>query len=100
MAIAQAKERAGDREGAKAAYTKVTELGTGLMRGLALLAIGDLDNPLAHDGGDAAAAKEAYTRAKAELPPRPAATPGDLLGAAFGTPYTHAEIESRLALLN
>lgn len=99
MAIAEAKAKAGERDAALATYRKVADAATGTLKAMALLAAGDLQNPLAVEGGNAAEAKKAYEEAKAALLPRPEASPGDLLGAAFGEPYAYAEIGKRLALL-
>ncbi|MGM0574321.1 MAG: tetratricopeptide repeat protein [Myxococcota bacterium] len=99
LVLADAQARAGSTEDAIATYRQVAEAQTGLLKAQALMAIGDLRNPLVVDGGDAAGAREAYEAAREALGPRPEAAPGDMLAASFGEPYLYGALDDRLALL-
>lgn len=97
-ALAEAHARAGSRSEALAAYQDLANRSSGLIRAIALMAVGDLQNPLAHPDGDHAKALTAYKEAQAALGPRPPRDAADIF-AALSEPYIYAEMDSRLALL-
>jgi hypothetical protein len=99
LAIGDAHARAGDKAKAAEAYRTVAGRTNGFAKAMALMAVGDLDNPLAIDGGDAAAAKAAYEEAQQVIGPRPARNPLDVF-ASFSEPFLYAELENKLALLD
>lgn len=97
--LAQSQERAGQKAEAMATYRKVADASQGVVKAMALMAIGDLNNPLAQGAGDANAAREAYTAAREALGTRPKADPDDILALSLGQPYIFAELDTKLALL-
>lgn len=98
--LAQTQERAGQQAEALASYRAVADGSEGIVKAMALMAIGDLHNPMAGGSGDANAAREAYTAARDALGPRPQANPDDILALSLGQPYIFAELETKLALLD
>ncbi|MCB9729359.1 MAG: hypothetical protein H6744_15750 [Deltaproteobacteria bacterium] len=96
---AQAQERAGQPAEALTTYRAIADSSQGTIKAMALMAVGDLQNPLAGGTGDASAAREAYTAARDALGPRPAADPDDILALSLGQPYIFAELQTKLALL-
>ncbi|MEZ4266257.1 MAG: tetratricopeptide repeat protein [Myxococcota bacterium] len=97
--LGQSQERAGQKAEALASYRAVADASQGIVKAMALMAIGDLHNPMAGGSGDPSAAREAYTAARDALGPRPKADPDDILALSLGQPYIFAELQTKLALL-
>lgn len=97
--LGQSQERAGQKSEALASYRAVADGSEGIVKAMALMAIGDLNNPMAGGTADANAAREAYTAAREALGPRPQANPDDILALSLGQPYIFAELQTKLALL-
>lgn len=98
LAVGDAHARAGATDKARQAYRKAADAGDGFGKAIALMAIGDLSNPLAVAGGDAGAAKAAYEEAKKVVGERPPKDPLDIF-ATFSEPFIYAELDNKLALL-
>lgn len=98
-ALARAKALDGDREGAIASYQAIVDKGDGMAKALALMAIGDLNNPLAVGEGDPAKARASYEAALALLGGGTQTDTNDPY-AAYSQPYVHADLTAKLALLD
>ena len=84
----------GDRAAAIAAWQALAEGSTGDLKADALRQVGDLENPVITEGGDAAKAKAAYDRALAALGPAPDDMPFQL-----APQGVRGDIKNRLDLL-
>lgn len=99
MNLGRRQSAAGQGDKAAATYQKLAESSTGAIRALALMAMGDLQNPLVNAPGDATKAREHYTKAKEALGPKPAVSADDVF-ASFSEPYLYSELDNKLALLD
>ncbi len=99
MNLGRVQIAAGKRDEAAATYAKIAESSNGAIKALALMTLGDLQNPLVNDKGDAAKAREHYTKAKEALGPKPQADADDVF-ASFSEPYLYSELDNKLALLD
>ena len=99
MNLGRRQSAAGDAAKAAATYQKVADSSTGAIKALALMALGDLQNPLVSAPGDAAKAREHYQQAKDALGPKPAVSADDVF-ASFSEPYLYSELDNKLALLD
>ena len=99
FALAQRQAGAGDLDAAMETYKALASQSTGMTKAMALMAQGDLKNPLVVDGGDGAQAKTLYESAQAALGPRPKTDPNDIF-ATLSEPYIYGALERKLALLD
>jgi len=99
MALGRRQAAAGDVAKATQTYQALAEKTSGATRALALMAIGDLSNPLVTSPGDAAKARESYMKAREALGPKPAVSVDDVF-ASFSEPYLYSELDNKLALLD
>jgi predicted negative regulator of RcsB-dependent stress response len=98
-ALARAKAVDGDVDGASAAYQTIADSSNGMAKALALMAIGDLNNPLAVANGDVAKARTSYEQALALMGGGSEADSDDPL-AAYSKSYLEADLTAKLALLD
>lgn len=99
MALGRRHAAAGDETKAVATYQRLADSSQGATRALAHMAMGDLSNPLVKAPGDAAKAREHYTKAQEALGTRPPVSPDDVF-ASFSEPYLYSELDNKLALLD
>jgi hypothetical protein len=99
FALAQRQAGSGDTAAAAKTYEALAAQSTGVTKAMALMAQGDLHNPLVVEGGDGAKAKSLYEGAQEALGPRPPIDPSDIF-ATLSEPYIYGALERKLALLN
>jgi hypothetical protein len=99
MNLARQQSAAGQGDKAAMNYQKLADSSTGAIRALALMAMGDLQNPLVNAAGDAGKAREHYQKAKEALGPKPSVGADDVF-ASFSEPYLYSELDNKLALLD
>lgn len=99
MALGGQQAASGDVSKASATYQRVADSTNGATKALALMALGDLVNPLVVSPGDAGKAREHYAKAKEALGAKPAVSADDVF-ASFSEPYLYSELDNKLALLD
>jgi len=99
MALGRQQAAGGDAAKAAETYQRLADSSEGATRALAWMAMGDLVNPLVATPGDAAKAREHYTKAKESLGAKPPVAPDDVF-ASFSEPYLYSELDNKLALLD
>jgi len=99
MALGRRHAAAGDAARAVETYQRLADSTKGATRALALMAMGDLSNPLVSAPGDAAKARDHYTKAREALGARPPIAADDVF-ASFSEPYLYSELDNKLALLD
>ena len=93
--LANAQARAGDKAAAMASLDALVAESSGMPKVMALMAKGDLDNPMWHEAGSADAARAAYKAAREELGTIVNLDDEDPL-ARFSQPYIVTELMNRL----